>query len=182
MLLVVAATEPELRGVEPCDAFTPLVCGVGPIDAAAAVARSIAEARPSAILHVGIAGSRRAAAREPGHVVIGCGSIYCDAASTMITARAEADDGLVRTIQTLVPEATVETIGTSARVGGSSSCEVEAMEGFAVLRAANIAGVPAIEVRVISNEIEEEDRARWHFDIALARLAELVPTLIRGLT
>ena len=30
------------------------------------------------------------------------------------------------------------------------------MEGFAVLRAAQMAGVPAIEVRVISNEIEQD--------------------------
>ena len=32
------------------------------------------------------------------------------------------------------------------------------MEGFGVLRAAQLAGVPAIEVRAISNEIEEVDR------------------------
>ena len=52
------------------------------------------------------------------------------------------------------------------------------MEGFAVLRAAQLAGVPAIEVRVISNEIEETDRARWHFDAAFAAVAAATPRLV----
>jgi hypothetical protein len=37
-------------------------------------------------------------------------------------------------------------IATAARVGGSSGYQVEAMEGFGVLRAAELAGVPALEV------------------------------------
>ena len=41
------------------------------------------------------------------------------------------------------------------------------MEGFAVLRAAALAGVPAVEVRASSNAIDEPDRARWRFDEAL---------------
>ncbi len=55
------------------------------------------------------------------------------------------------------------------------------MEGFAVLRACELAGVPALEVRVTSNEIEEPDRARWRFDEAFALLASALPLLIRGL-
>ena len=71
-------------------------------------------------------------------------------------------------------------IGTSARVGGTSGVDVEAMEGFAVLRAAELAGVPAVEARVISNEIDEPDRTRWRLDDALATLAELLPRLVAG--
>jgi nucleoside phosphorylase len=52
------------------------------------------------------------------------------------------------------------------------------MEGFAVLRAAQLAGVPAIEVRAISNEIEEEDRARWQFDAAFAAITAATPRLV----
>ena len=69
-------------------------------------------------------------------------------------------------------------IGTSARVGGSHGVDVEAMEGFAVLRACELAGVPAVEVRVVSNEIDEPDRARWRFDEAFALLAEKTPRLV----
>jgi nucleoside phosphorylase len=72
-------------------------------------------------------------------------------------------------------------IGTSARVGGTSGCTVEAMEGFAVLRAAQLAGIPALEVRAVSNEIDEPDRARWRFDDALGALAQALPLLLAEL-
>jgi nucleoside phosphorylase len=55
------------------------------------------------------------------------------------------------------------------------------MEGFAVLRAAELAGIPAVEVRAVSNEIDEPDRARWRFDDALAALEQAVPLLLAEL-
>ena len=49
-----------------------------------------------------------------------------------------------------------------AAVGRSAAdASVEAMEGFGVLRAAALAGVPALELRAISNMVGEEDRTRW---------------------
>jgi futalosine hydrolase len=82
-----------------------------------------------------------------------------------------------------VPAVRVEPIGTTARVGGSvlsqgAGCEVEAMEGYAVLRAAALAGVPAVEVRVLSNAVGEPDRAKWRFDEAKDALAGALPALI----
>jgi hypothetical protein len=41
--------------------------------------------------------------------------------------------------------------------------------------------VPAVEVRAVSNEIDEADRARWHFDAALAALAGALPRLLAEL-
>jgi len=58
---------------------------------------------------------------------------------------------------------------------------VEAMEGFAILRAAQQAGIPAIEVRAIANDIEETDRTRWHFDAAFAAITAATPALVREL-
>jgi nucleoside phosphorylase len=55
------------------------------------------------------------------------------------------------------------------------------MEGFAVLSAAQRAGVPAVEVRAVSNEIDEADRARWRFDDALAALDDALPRLLAEL-
>ena len=49
------------------------------------------------------------------------------------------------------------------------------MEGYGVLRAAQDAGVPALEVRVVSNEVEEQDRARWMFSEALGTLHAMLP-------
>ena len=56
------------------------------------------------------------------------------------------------------------------------------MEGFAVLRAAALAGVPAIEVRAVSNEIGEPDRSRWLVAEALEALGQALPGLVDSIT
>jgi futalosine hydrolase len=176
MVLVVAATERELAGA---DGAATLVCGIGPVEAAAATARALAAQRPDAVLHVGLAGARGLPAPQ---LVIGSEAVYEDAAGgALVPARVAADATLVNAMQRALPDAPVLPIGTSARVGGTSGCEVEAMEGFAVLRAAELAGVPAVEVRVVSNEIDEPDRGRWRFDDALAALADALPRLLAEL-
>ena len=172
MLLVVAATERELA---PVAGARTVICGIGPVEAAAATARALADERPTAVLHIGIAGAR---GLEPLSLVIGSEAVYCDAAGPFVPARARPDAGLLAELRAGFPGAAVQPIGTSARVGGSHGVDVEAMEGFAVLRACELAGVPAVEVRVVSNEIDEPDRARWRFDDAFATLAEVLPRLV----
>ncbi len=48
----------------------------------------------------------------------------------------------------------------------------------AVLRAAALAGIPAVEVRVLSNAIGEPDRAKWRFAEAKDALAAALPALV----
>ena len=171
-VLIVAATERELVSVEPARA---LVCGIGPVEAAAATARTLEEERPSGVLHVGIAGAHGVA---PLTLVLGSEAVYCDAAGPLVPARALPDPELLDRLRGAFPEAELRPIGTSARVGGSHGVEVEAMEGFAVLRACELAAVPAVEVRVVANAIGEPDRALWRFDEAFATLAETLPRLV----
>jgi nucleoside phosphorylase len=45
------------------------------------------------------------------------------------------------------------------------------MEGFGVLRACALAGVPAVELRVVANSPDEPDRAKWRIEDALGVLA-----------
>jgi futalosine hydrolase len=175
VLLLVAATHRELCGHDG------LVCGVGPVEAAGATARALALRSFDAILHIGLAGGREL---EPGTVVVGSEALYCDlAAEWPVIERARPDRRLVDSIARALPSVAELTIGTSAAVGGpctslSHSPPVEAMEGFGVLRAAEHAGVPAVEVRVISNEIGEPDRAKWAIPAALETLATTMPTLL----
>ena len=176
VLLVVAATERELAPVDGADT---LACGIGPVEAAAATGRALAELRPSAVLNVGIAGARGI---QPLELVLGSEAVYCDAQGPLVPARALADQALLARLRDAFPYARVQAIGTSARVGGSHGVDVEAMEGFAVLRAAELVGVAAVEVRVVSNEIDEPDRARWRFDDAFAELAELLPRLVAAMS
>lgn len=174
-MLVVAATERELA---PLDGVRTLVCGIGPVEAAVATARALADEPPDVVLHVGIAGAR---GLEPLTLVIGSQALYCDAAGPLVPSRALPDAQLLDRLRAAFPDAAVRPIGTSARVGGSGGAvgvDVEAMEGFAVLRACELARVPAVEVRVISNEVDEPDRSRWRFEEAFATLAEVLPQLV----
>ena len=181
-ILVVAATAHELA---PADGWRTLLCGVGPVEAAIATAAALAAQRPAAVLHVGIAGARRRPPLVPPALVLGTEAINCDQepSNTFSPRVVAASPLLLEAARRALPDAVALPIGTSARVGGAGDCDVEAMEGFGVLRAAQLAGVPALEVRAISNEIGEPDRARWRFEEAFAAIAEatarLVPELAR---
>ncbi len=178
MLLLVAATERELSG------HGGLVCGVGPVEAAAATARALALRSADAVLHVGIAGAR---GLPPGTLVVGSEAVYCDlAARWPVVDRLEPDPRLVDAALETLPGSVASPIHTSAAIGGAAAAVpdgqlVEAMEGFGVLRAAARAGVPAVEVRAVSNEIGEEDRSRWAIDAALTALEGAVPLLLDAL-
>jgi futalosine hydrolase len=172
VLLVVAATERELASVRAAETFC---CGVGPVDAALATAQRLAAGDVSAVLHIGVAGARTL---ELLTLVLGSEAVYCDvidAASTFPRVeRVVPDAGLLVAARAALPEARVEPIGTSGRLGGGKGCDVEAMEGFGVLRAAELAQIPAVELRAVSNLVGEADRAKWRFDEAFALLGDAV--------
>jgi len=178
-VLVVAATTRELATA---DGWRTLCCGVGPVDAAVATAVALAAEPPLAVLHIGIAGARRGSGLAPAAVVVGVESIYCDLGVPEAWAphRVVAPADLVDAACRAVPGAVRLAIGTSGRVGRTADCLVEAMEGFAVLRAAALAGIPALEVRVISNDIDEPDRGKWRFDEAFAAVRAVTPALVQG--
>ena len=170
-VLLVAATERELDGRDG------LVCGIGPVEAAAATARALAFHSYAAVLHIGIAGGRGLGV---GSLVIGEEAVYCDlAAAIRLVDRVHADERLVAAAREALPGAQVLPIGTSAAVGGGAGeLAVEAMEGFGVLRAAALADVPAVEIRAISNEIGEPDRSRWQVTEAIEELSRVTPLLL----
>jgi futalosine hydrolase len=175
-VLVVAATARELE----CAAGArTLRCGIGPVEAAVATAGELAGRRPHALLHVGLAGAR---GLKAGTLVLGSAALYCDVhADVHVPRRVEPAPPLLHAARAALPEALVRPIGTSAAVGGSTGCDVEAMEGFAVLRAAELAGVAAVELRAVSNEIDEPDRSSWRFEEGLAALERALPELLDAL-
>jgi len=95
--------------------------------------------------------------------------------------RVAPDADLLAAARRALPDARVLPIGTTGRVGGGEGCEVEAMEGFAVLRAAELAGVPAIELRAVSNAVAETNRDRWSIDDALAALGRGLDAVLQEL-
>jgi futalosine hydrolase len=173
-VLVVAATELELGHVS---GFDTLVCGIGPVEAALRTAQGLAERRPDAVIHIGIAGAR---AIEPLALVIGSEAVYCDVIDESSTLprveRARPDARLLARVRAALPEAHVLPIATCGKVGGGNG-DVEAMEGFGVLRACELAGVPAVELRVISNSPDESDRSKWRFEEAFSLLGAALERL-----
>ena len=174
-MLVVAATELELARLEGLETFC---CGIGPVEAALQTARRLEERRPEAVLQVGIAGAR---GLEPLSVVLGSEAVYCDVIDPSSTLprveRVRPDAGLLERVRAGLPEAHVLPIATCGKVGGGTGFDVEAMEGFGVLRACELAGVPAVELRVISNSPDESDRTRWRLEEAFAALARTLQRL-----
>jgi futalosine hydrolase len=176
-VLVIAATEAELEGVDRSQ-HRVLVCGIGPVEAAVATARGLSGTATNAVLHVGLAGAHGFVEPE---LVLGSEAVYCDASRpSLVPSTARPDAALLAAARTVLLDARVCPVGTSARVGGTSGCEVEAMEGFAVLRACELAGIPALEVRAVVNEITEPDRALWRFADGLALLRATVPRLLEA--
>jgi futalosine hydrolase len=175
VLLVVAATERELALLDGLDTFC---CGIGPVEAALRTSRALEERRPDAVLHAGIAGSRTL---DPPALVLGSEAVYCDVidpASTLPRVERVRPNGtLLEHARAALPDAHVLPIATCGKVGGGTGFDVEAMEGFGVLRACELARVPALELRAISNSPDETDRARWRFDEAFAALAAALQRL-----
>ena len=180
MILVIAATEREIAGL---DGVPTLCCGIGPVEAGLQTARALTRERPDAVLHVGLAGSRTL---EPPALVVGAEAVYCDVIDPSSTLprieRVEPDPRLLAAARTALPRARVLPIATCGKVGGGTAYDVEAMEGFAVLRAAELSGVPAVEVRAISNCPDDADRGLWRLNDALAALGQSLPALIASIT
>jgi futalosine hydrolase len=189
VILVVAATRRELAGAEDGGrdgTVRTLVCGVGPVDAAAATAAALARERAEIVLSVGLAGCRRGSDLAPPALVLGSEAVYCDAGAGgppvfPVVDRLVPDTVLLERARRALPEVESRPIGTSAWVSGGTGCDVEAMEGFAVLGVAELAGLPALELRAIANEVEESERSRWRIEEALEALAGAVPRLLEAL-
>jgi predicted 5'-methylthioadenosine/S-adenosylhomocysteine nucleosidase len=157
--------------------FETFCCGIGPVEAALRTAHALLERKPDALIHIGIAGAREL---EPLSLVLGSEAVYCDVADTASTLsrveRAYPEAALLARVRAALPEAHVLPIATSAKVGGGT-VDVEAMEGFGVLRACELAGVPAVELRAISNSPDESDRSKWRFDEAFELLGAALDRL-----
>jgi len=211
MTAVEAEREAVLRGLNGDERFVAGIAGVGPAAAAASTAAALAA--PGAdwglVVSAGIAGgfpgragigtlavSSRIVAADLGAETpdgfasvdaLGFGSaeVLPDESLARQLAQALGDAGLtavcgpILTVSTAT--GTAETAALLAeRVPGAAA---EGMEGYGVAVAARQFGVPALELRGISNAVGPRDRAAWRIPDALralersfAILKEVLPT------
>jgi futalosine hydrolase len=170
-----------------------LVSGVGPVEAAVAVARAVSQRRYDLVVDAGIAGAIDDSADIGDGVVVEddrfelCledgrplalppGSSLVDRA----TSDANSVDALramgFKTLQGVTVSRVTSTEATAYRLGASGA-QVESMEGFAVLRVCESFGIPAIQIRGISNRVGDRERSGWNFQAGLDGLARIATAL-----
>ncbi len=179
MILVVCALREELRSFSDRAGVSVLACGVGPIDSAIAVARALAEKRYRCIVNAGIGGAYPGSARvgdarlvtsERFAIGLEGGEPLELPDGTTLVDRVDADAELVarcgdalRAARGLTVSQVTTTAESAARLRARYAADIESMEGFAVLRAAAGAGIPALEVRGISNFVGDRAASEWNF-------------------
>lgn len=207
MTAVASEQEAVLRGLNGDTRFDVLAAGVGPVSAAAGTARVLTAAEYGLVICAGVGGGFPGQAAVGSLVVAGEivaadlgvqtpeGFRSIDQLGFGFT-RVTVDQSLVQRVTAPLlaaalpvstgPVLTVSTVtGTAAgaaelaaRVPGAAA---EGMEGFGVAVAAQTLGVPAMEIRAISNLVGPRDRAAWRIEEALAVLAKASSILLEVL-
>ncbi|MDO4264286.1 MAG: futalosine hydrolase [Deinococcus sp.] len=175
-----------------------VVSGVGPVAAALATAQATTAQRPRLAVSAGIAGAFAPSGLRPGDLAVSSrmvqadygaelGSEFLDLAALGLQvgslpgaaaygefAAAPGAGDLARQLGAgYGPVLTLNTVtGTQARaeelLRRFPDALTEGMEGAGVAHAAALAGVPALELRGVSNFVGPRDRGSWQIPQALA--------------
>jgi futalosine hydrolase len=188
-VLLAVSVDAERQAVEaalpPGAPVRVVVTGVGPAEAAAAVAVELAAAPADLVVSAGIAG---------GFGGLGAGEIAVASSIVFADLGAETADGFLplprlgfgRAAYEVPAKLAVQladrtggrlgTVLTVATVTGSSATAAALTETYpdAVAAAADRVGVPVAEIRAISNAVGPRDRAAWRVDDALTALGAAV--------
>jgi futalosine hydrolase len=195
VILLTSAVAEELAFWRARDDVEVLVTGVGPVEASCTVAAALARNRYELVINAGIAGAFEGAARIGDGVVVADDAIELaleNGASLVLPQgvrlvdTAASDPQLVAALSARgfaalrgVTVARVTSSEATARRLRERGAQVESMEGFAVLRAAQLAGVPAIQVRGISNRCGERAASGWNFAAGLDGLRAILNALFQ---
>ncbi len=198
--LIIAATEREIQpflqlpesqgeGVEV------LITGVGMVATAFALGKKLTDNRYGLLLNVGISGSFDR--------TIPLGEVVCIYQDTFAELGAEDGDGFLDSTLLDLGEHTFEGIRQGYRaLAGLRQCrgitvnkvhgneqtiaatarrltpDTESMEGAAVFYAAQQMGIPALQVRAISNYVERRNRAGWEIARAIENLNDWLQSFV----
>ncbi len=194
MILIACAVGKELGTFRPPEHVEMLVTGVGPVEAAVAVSRALAQSRYDLVISAGIAGAFEGMAEIGEGVVVSEEIFELDLESgspielpdgARVVDRAGSDLTLVdrlvelgyRSVRGITVPRVTATGATAARLA-KHGVGIESMEGFAVLRAAEVAAIPAIEVRGISNIACDRSESRWDFESGVQGVQKVLSALL----
>ena len=184
-----------------------VVAGIGRTNAAAATAEALADARAAgapfaAVISTGIAGALPGSNLAIGTVIVANACIYSEEGIALPEGqgdmrvlgfplgdfegnRVPVDGALLVAFRALGPACEIATVATCSGTDAAAlsvrtrtGAMAEAMEGAAVVHAARRVGVPAIEIRSISNTTGDRATQRWDIAAAFAALQRVGDALV----
>ena len=184
-----------------------VVAGIGRTNAAAATAEALTEARATgapfaAVISTGIAGALPGSNLALGTVIVADACVYAEEGIALPEGqgdmrvlgfplgdfegnRVPVDGALLVAFRSLGPACAIATVATCSGTGAAAlsvrtrtGAMAEAMEGAAVVHAARRVGVPAIEIRSISNTTGDRATQRWDIAAAFAALQGVGDALV----
>ncbi len=202
-VLAVVAVEAEAKALGESAGAEIVVAGIGRTNAAAATTQAILERGPFlAAISLGIAGALPGSSLELGDLVVASESVYAEEGLETPEGfgdmqalgfplgdfegnRVPADPDLLARLTPLGRVGAIATVATCSgcdrlaqEIVRRTGAIAEAMEGAAVLHAARRLGVPAIEVRSISNTTGDRARQRWEIAKAFGSLRAAWPQVV----
>lgn len=205
-ILIVTAVQAERDAIgKPSGTFV-VVGGIGRTNAAAATTAAMLSDGPFTwIINAGVAGSLRGANLPLGDIVIANKCVYAE--EGLITPsgfqdmeqmgftlgnftgnEVPVDPWMLERLSGLGRVGSIATVATCSGtdeqaelVATRTGCICEAMEGAAVVHAANRVNAPAIEIRAISNTTGRRDTQEWNLELALRNLGKTINESITAL-
>ena len=196
-ILVVTSVPAERDAIGSHGGTTVVAGGIGRTNAAAATTESILRHGPfAAVVNAGVAGVLPGGKLALGDTVVASACVYVEEGLVTPAGFADmaamgfslgdfegntvpVDDRLLSRLAGLFHTGTIATVATCSgtdaaaeSVAERTGAVAEAMEGAAVVHAARRMGVPAIELRVISNTTGDRDDQKWELAGALAALGK----------
>ena len=205
-ILIVTAVQAEADAIGRANGTFVVAGGIGRTNAASATTASILSDGPFTwIMSAGMAGALPNSELRIGEIVIANKCVYAE--EGLMTPSGfqdmkqmgfslgnfEGNEVPVDSwmLKQLSPLGTVGAIATVATCSGTdeqakvveerTGCICEAMEGAAIVHAANRMSAPGIEFRSISNRTGNRDAQEWNIELALKNLGEAVNDAVTAL-
>jgi futalosine hydrolase len=190
--LVLAAYAPELTGLSTANDVIARAIGIGLVEASAGAERAISEVRPERVLLIGTAGALPCAApfaigelavAQGARLVVRLGESLPEPMPREVPAHAALSSQVasvlgVRQVWVVCPIGITEDDAEAVRL--ANQADLEHLEAFGVLRAAERAGVPATAILAVANRVGSRARDEWRTHRTVAEQAA-VSALLRVL-
>ena len=190
-VLIVAATKLEITS-DKIKCETTLITGVGMVNTAISLTKELLNKKYDLVINIGIAGSFSSEIIN-GEVVEVVEDIFSEIGFENESEFSKFTDFYLktkylnnsRTSLKKVRAITVNTVhgknATIFEIMKRESPEIESMEGASVFKVCEEFNVSCIQIRSISNKVEERNKSNWNLDLAISNLNVEVEKIIDNL-